>query len=61
MATESVGYVTGACGAGDWDREAACGGRGGGRVDMAKAGANDPAMFHAAITAAKAFAEQNLK
>ncbi|MCZ6611217.1 MAG: DHHA1 domain-containing protein, partial [Planctomycetota bacterium] len=49
--------------AGDWVREAAkaCGGRGGGRADMAQAGAKNPAMVPEAITAAKAFAEQNLK
>ncbi len=40
---------------------AACGGRGGGRVDMAQAGAKNPAMVPEAITAAKAFAEQKLK
>ncbi|MCH8342627.1 MAG: alanine--tRNA ligase [Planctomycetes bacterium] len=49
--------------AGDWVREAAkaCGGRGGGRADMAQAGAKNPAMVPQAITAAKAFAEQKLK
>ncbi len=49
--------------AGDWVREAAkaCGGRGGGRADMAQAGAKNPAMVPEAITAAKAFAEQKLK
>ncbi|MCH8165285.1 MAG: hypothetical protein IH889_06725, partial [Planctomycetes bacterium] len=49
--------------AGDWVREAAkaCGGRGGGRADMAQAGAKNPDMVPQAITAAKAFAEQKLK
>ncbi|MHC4415701.1 MAG: alanine--tRNA ligase [Planctomycetota bacterium] len=48
--------------AGDWVREAAriCGGRGGGRADMAQAGGKDPARVPDAIAASKAYAEQVL-
>jgi len=49
--------------AGDWVREAAeaCGGRGGGRADMAQAGAKNPQQVPEAITAARAFAERALR
>jgi alanyl-tRNA synthetase len=49
--------------AGDWVREAAkaCGGRGGGRPDMAQAGAKNPQQVPEAIAAAKAFAEEALR
>ncbi|MHC4108372.1 MAG: DHHA1 domain-containing protein, partial [Planctomycetota bacterium] len=48
--------------AGDWVREAAtaCGGRGGGRPDMAQAGGKEPAKVPEAITTARAFAEKTL-
>jgi alanyl-tRNA synthetase len=49
--------------AGDWVRKAAeaCGGRGGGRPDMAQAGAKDPGLVPDAIAAARSFAEEVLK
>ena len=45
--------------AGDWVRRAAevCGGRGGGRADMAQAGGTEPDKIPDAIAAAKAFAQ----
>ncbi len=45
--------------AGQWVRRAAeiCGGRGGGRGDMAQAGGNDPTAIPAAITAAQSHAK----
>jgi alanyl-tRNA synthetase len=48
--------------AGDWVREAAnaCGGRGGGRPDMAQAGAKNPQLVPEAIATARAFAETAL-
>jgi alanyl-tRNA synthetase len=48
--------------AGDWVRAAAqaCGGRGGGRADMAQAGARNPQQVPEAIAAARAFAETAL-
>ena len=48
--------------AGDWVREAAtaCGGRGGGRPDMAQAGGKEPAQVPDAIATARAFAEKTL-
>ena len=48
--------------AGDWVREPAeiCGGRGGGRPDMAQAGGKDPQRVREAITAARAFAQSKL-
>ncbi|MHC4220074.1 MAG: alanine--tRNA ligase [Planctomycetota bacterium] len=48
--------------AGDWVREAAqaCGGRGGGRSDMAQAGARNPQQVPEAIAAATTFAEKML-
>ena len=49
--------------AGDWVRKAAeaCGGRGGGRPDMAQAGAKNPQQVPEAIAAARAFAEGVLR
>jgi alanyl-tRNA synthetase len=49
--------------AGDWVREAAgaCGGRGGGRPDMAQAGAKNPQLVPEAIAAARAVAETALE
>jgi len=48
--------------AGDWVREPAqiCGGRGGGRPDMAQAGGKDPDKVREAISAARAFALDKL-
>ncbi|MHC4106697.1 MAG: alanine--tRNA ligase [Planctomycetota bacterium] len=48
--------------AGDWARHAAqaCGGRGGGRPDMAQAGGTDPDRIPDAIAAARAYAEKVL-
>jgi alanyl-tRNA synthetase len=48
--------------AGDWVREAAtaCGGRGGGRPDMAQAGAKNPQRVPEAIAKAIAFADKAL-
>ncbi len=49
--------------AGDWVRQVAeiCGGKGGGRPDMAQAGGNDPARIPEAIAAATAYARRTLK
>ena len=49
--------------AGDWVRQAAqqCGGKGGGRPDMAQAGGSDIYQIPAAITAARVFAENTLE
>ncbi len=49
--------------AGDWVRQAAqqCGGKGGGRPDMAQAGGSDIYQIPAAITAARVFAENALQ
>ena len=46
--------------AGDWAKAAAqvCGGNGGGKPDAAQAGEKDPTKLHAALNAAKAFANQ---
>ncbi len=48
--------------AGDWVRQAAeaCGGRGGGRPDMAQAGGRDPGRVTEAIEAARAWAKRTL-
>ena len=48
--------------AGDWVREPAkiCGGRGGGRPDMAQAGGKQPDKAGEAIAAARAFAQRTL-
>ncbi len=48
--------------AGDWARHAAqaCGGRGGGRPDMAQAGGTDVTKIPDAIAAARAYAEEAL-
>ncbi len=49
--------------AGDWVREAAktAGGSGGGRPQMAMAGAKDPSKIPDALQAAKAFAARSVK
>ena len=48
--------------AGDWVRQPAeiCGGRGGGRPDMAQAGGKEPDKVEEAVNAARAFAEGKL-
>ncbi|MAC17884.1 MAG: hypothetical protein CMC97_06260, partial [Flavobacteriales bacterium] len=48
--------------AGDWARCAAeaCGGRGGGRPDMAQAGGKDATLADAALEAARHFANERL-
>ncbi|MEL6742460.1 MAG: DHHA1 domain-containing protein, partial [Planctomycetota bacterium] len=48
--------------AGDWARCAAeaCGGKGGGRPDMAQAGGKDPTLADAALEAARHFANERL-